>query len=396
MKLWSLIFLALIACKSTSRSKDGNRDLAAAGMGPTMEPTPDDKVPAPADVLPDTRPLSATVSTNSFDCDTLDYGIYWFGKGDVAAKASKDTKNPFFDPTKPTLLFAHGWQAASHVLKRRGSFNYSKTDPFSGIDKDAADAWIAAGWNVGIFYWNQFSDETVVWVAEEKIWTNLPVGWRPCSGEPSFAGVPNGNITDMLYNSFIDAMGDYKGKNIRLAGHSLGNQLVTRLAERLTNEVASGKLSANFKPKRVALLDPFWMKTLKGMDQRAPICREIIARLKKEGIIFERYTTTTLAEDADPNLELTQLIGETEIFPDYYGSLNSPSRHAAAPFLYFLSFANPPPCGTPCKDVGPSASTTDERMLELMNGAVRWTQVGGRDTADTGDNTFIRKLAPKP
>ena len=43
------------------------------------------------------------------------------------------------------------------------------------------------GWNIGIFYWHPFSDEDLVWVAEDKIWTpNQEAGMRYRDAEGNY------------------------------------------------------------------------------------------------------------------------------------------------------------------------------------------------------------------
>jgi hypothetical protein len=62
----------------------------------------------------------------------------------------------------------------------------------------------------------------------------------------------------------------------------------------------------------------------------------------------------------------------------------------AAPFVYFLSFANPAPsgCKSPCTDKAPSAATSNERMLEIMTKASEYVQITGAKTPDVSDNSF--------
>ncbi len=100
------------------------------------------------------RPAAA-----AYDPNVLDYGIYWFGTGNVSQKAVAGVANPYFNPSKPTVIYIHGWQNGSSQRGSRETFNYKQNDATYGIDVNAADAWISAGWNIGIFYWNQFADE---------------------------------------------------------------------------------------------------------------------------------------------------------------------------------------------------------------------------------------------
>ncbi len=345
---------------------------------------------ADAPPLTDNRPLAATVSTAKFDCSSLDTGIYWFGKGDVAQKATSSTRSSFYDRTKPTVIYVHGWQSNSHAIGRRATFNYSKTDPIYGIKVDAADAWIDAGWNVGIYYWNQISDEISPITVEDKIWGTNKINWKNCAGTSILVEGEPDSVVDLFYADYKNALKDYAGPGIRLAGHSAGNQLVTRLTEKL----AFSATDQNIVPKRVALLDPWWAVT-SFVNTRPALLRASILAMKTKGIIFEWYRTSNVNDNkgSSGNEELIPIIGRTEVEPDYYSSINVVSRHIAAPFIYFLSFQNPAPsgCVAPCTDIAPSAATSDARMLEIMNKASVYRQAGGRETPVTSDNTFELK-----
>ncbi|RZA11873.1 MAG: hypothetical protein EOP10_32330, partial [Proteobacteria bacterium] len=266
-----------------------------------------------------TLPAALTVTAQDFECDALDYGIYWFGKGEMAQKASSKTTSTFYDPTKPTMIYIHGWQAGSHLFKKRATFNYSKADPFEGPKVDAADAWIDAGWNIGIFYWNQFGDETKVKDAEDKVWEDKSVTWQNCAGKALTTGVPKGSVADLLFSNYSEVMKGYTGPEVRLAGHSLGNQLVTRLAAKAADASKAGTIDAHLVPKRVALLDPFWSAALGG-ESRGAAARALITPLKAQGMIFEMYKTSDITDSvlADSNEELAALIGRTNYDLTYY------------------------------------------------------------------------------
>lgn len=379
-----MVSLSLLAACNKRKSE------AAQGVNPLTGEN--NSVPAikPPVNLPsneiDTRPLASTVSTATFDCAVLDSGIYWFGKGDLAQKASASTRSSFFDPSQPTMIYVHGWQAGSHNHEKRGTFNYSKYDPIYGVKIDAADAWIDAGWNIGIFYWNQISDELSPNSAEDKVWGTSDVTWKNCKGIPTALPQPASTVIDLIYASFLDATKGYKGNNIRLAGHSLGNQVVTKLAARLSDDVTAGKIEANRLPKRVALIDPWWSAATRAQNRGGEL-KDVIQGLKSKGMIFEWYKTSNVNDNlrSNDNAELLPIIGRTEIFPDYYRSANNASRHMAAPFLYFLSFKSSSP------DASPSAASSDARALEWMNQAAQWQQVDGRETPITTDNTFELK-----
>jgi hypothetical protein len=63
----------------------------------------------------------------------------------------------------------HRWVVVL-VKRYRETFDYSANDPTHGDGEGCtADAWLESGWNVGIFYWDQFADELSVLDCEAKI-----------------------------------------------------------------------------------------------------------------------------------------------------------------------------------------------------------------------------------
>ncbi|GAB4565233.1 MAG: hypothetical protein Tsb0020_15960 [Haliangiales bacterium] len=347
--------------------------------------------------------LSAGVVANpgTHDCDTLDYGIYWYGPGNVAQKYIPGTPNPFFDPTKPTVIQAHGWQNGSSKKARRETFNYLHNDAKNGVDVDLADAWIDAGWNIGYFYWNQFADEGEVKDAEAKIWSATAqrgMRWRRCDGSTTTAGAPNLSVGELFYDAYTAAMADFSGPSIRVVGHSLGNQLATRLAFLVHEGIERGELSPELLPHRVELLDPFWSnggKSYLGNAWTGEVTRDIVATLIDQGVIFSRYKSSNINDFGvgDRNTSLTNMIGETELVPSFISSFDQAGRHVAAYNLYYHSFAFAPPtaCDAACDEQAASASTGDARMRELMDEASRWIQSAGERTESPGDNVFRRR-----
>ncbi len=341
---------------------------------------------------------SAPGNPADFACDTLDTGIYWFGPGNVAQKHIPGIDNAFFDPDSPTVIFAHGWQNGVTSRGFRETYNYLANDPRNGVDVNTADAWIDAGWNIGIFYWSQLADEGEVKDAEAKIWTTegrRGMRWRQCDGSPTTAQAPQVAVGEIFYQAYLEAMAEYRGPNIRLVGHSLGNQVVTRLAHLILQDIVQGNRDPALLPQRIALLDPFWSNGRKDyLDGKwtGELAREFIADLIAEGVVFERYKTSNINDFfiGDRNRPLTRMIGETEIIPGYIINLDQPGRHISAPNLYFHSFASPPPpaCDGACNQLAASAATSDARIRELMDEASRWIQIAGERTEDPADNMF--------
>jgi len=247
--------------------------------------------------------LASQLFMSSAYANGLNYGIQWFGKGNVSQKAVAGQTNPYYNPNKPTVIYAHGWQNGAIVRGSRETFNYKANDSRFGIDVNSADAWINAGWNIGIFYWQEFADESEVRDAEAKIWSSQgPRGMRFRLSNGSYTTNPsvnNKSVSQLFYENIAATMGNFQGSELRLAGHSLGNQLVIATGKRLSDGVSNGSLSNKFLPKRIALLDPFYSKGAKSyLNNRwnGEVARDYTRQLKNKASVFEYYQTSVTGQ----------------------------------------------------------------------------------------------------
>jgi len=390
----------------------------------------------------------------TFTNKDLDFGLYWFDYNGVHEKYFPEYDNAFYNPDKPTLIFAHGWQ--SEFVNQtdeygRPTFNYEtflwKENNFkgskshNGLVEYTNHSWLNKGYNTGIVYWNQFSDEPTklnngilgVAEAEAKIWSFTgPEGSRyRIPGENNYIIWDKTFIFDgkeVQVESAVEAMGKYlihalkanTSGNIRFAGHSLGNQVVCNLA-RLCYE--NGIIL-----KRIALLDPSYTnvdslvddiyKRYKGnfysylpADEYgfspAERCRNILFKLigewrEQNDFVVEAYHTTGLnlpIPVMNSNSPLMKEICNVNLGPWYYSAVQIPEKHLAAKYHYFLSMGFDPPIECEINwmkkrietgDIGPSATTPNSRIKEMMGGEYDWVQVEGRYTPSPEDDWFER------
>ena len=254
----------------------------------------------------------------------LDHGLYWFGYGDSWQKAVPGQSNAYYVASKPTLIYIHGWQNGSTQKKNRETFNRKDA---GGPDLDLANAWLAAGYNVGVLYWNQFADEGEVKDAEAKIWTASgprAMRWRNSSGV--YSNGPTQSASDLLFNSYKANLAGYSGSNIRIAGHSLGNQMAIVLTKKISDAVSAGTVNSKLLPKRVALLDPFYSNNAKsylGNKWVGEVCRTYVSALKTKGVIFETYRTSGASSTGfigDSNSGLMNMTAFSELKPWYFNA----------------------------------------------------------------------------
>lgn len=336
---------------------------------------------------------ASEVNWNFINWNNLDYGIYWYGLGNKPSKFIDGQPNPYFDPSKPTIIYIHGWQPEYTLLKHRESFYF--------YNEDAADAWIKAGWNVGVFYWNQFSDEINVLDAEAKIWTpNGPTGmrWRKADGLYSTENSPNESASQLLYDEYVKAMKGYKGSEIRIAGHSLGSQMAIALTKKLSDNVDLGVISPELLPKRVALLDPYFSNLGKyylNFKWTGEVARSYVKTLIDEkNIPFELYKSSELTTGiaGDDNLELQKMCATSYMQPLFDYDIQQIEKHYAAKYTYFSSFASKPPLeyynGSLTNSIAASASTPDLRIAQMMGPLYYWKQNAGQYTEATNDDAY--------
>jgi pimeloyl-ACP methyl ester carboxylesterase len=319
----------------------------------------------------------------------LDYGIYWYGLNNAAQKQVDGVSNPYFNANKPTVIFIHGWQNGATQKKKREDFNRTAFD----APADVAASWINAGWNVGIYYWNQFADEGEVKDAEAKIWSiNGPkqMRWRNASGV--YSPGPAKNATELFLDSYKSAMRNYVGNNVRLAGHSLGNQVAVHATTLILNEVAAGRLPAAAKPTRVALLDPAYLKDGRdylGGKWTGEVAREQVSAAKAKGVIFEAYRSSGATSNGfvgDANTGLLKMCAFVELRPWQYGAFDFSNKHNVVVAHYFWSHAFAAPRIHNSSDLGASAATSDSRIRDLMNSTKSLLHRDGKYTTNPSDD----------
>ncbi len=321
----------------------------------------------------------------------LDHGIYWYGLNNAAQKQVSGQANPYFNANKPTVIYIHGWQLDSTKKKLREDFDRSAFNAPS----DVAQGWISAGWNVGIFYWNQFADEGEVKDAEGKIWSvNGPrkMRWRDSAG--NYHDGPAQNVSELFLASYKSAMSSYAGSNVRLAGHSLGNQVAVHATTLILNEINAGRLTSRAKPTRVALLDPAYLqggRDYLGGKWTGEQAREEVPLAKQQGVIFETIRSSGSTSNGfvgDANTGLLKMTAFSELKPWQYGAFDFANKHKVVVAHYFWSFSFSPPRINNSNDIGASAATSDDRIRDLMNSNKKLVHRDGKYTVNPGDDVF--------
>ena len=332
---------------------------------------------------------------NAFDravFDNLDHGIYWHQNATTVQKAVGSNANAYFNTAAPTAIYIHGWQNGSTQNLSRETF----IRPDSGSNVDLSAPWKAAGWNMGIFYWNQFADEGEVKDAEAKIWTAggpKQMRWRKADGSYVNSGITQ-TAPQLFVQQYKDAMKYYSGNDIRLMGHSLGSQMVIVSAKLISDAIDRGEMPAKLLPKRIALLDPAFLadgRPYLGGAWTGEVARSYVDHLKARGVIFEALRSSGSTSNGfigDANNGLLVKTALRELKPWYFGMFDFGGKHGAAVWHYLWEFNTSPAAIVGEAGHAPSAATSNARTRDLMNSTRKYGHDQGAWTKTPADDTY--------
>lgn len=330
------------------------------------------------------------------------------------------TSQGFYDPTRPTIIFIHGWQPLTVRYKKRFDlcYQYEKSGGQYSQIFNTLKYW--TGWNVGVFYWNQYADEFSALNAlspnnaEAKIYsatadkgmrwaymkTGNPLlqhcnpGDSHCVGLPLNADGQPDTIADAAYQAITNAIPSSSGASeFRIAGHSLGAQIAILVTDRLLKD------SATVKPTRLVLLDPYYSDSNLGFLNKSVVDydNDFVKDIISHKIPISEYRTSDLSTSVHQGNDddwLIQHAAYMRLYPKYLIGLAGDNlvkeQHRSAAYLYFQSIKSPPHWIIQNHAyINASSSDADVRPFE---GAARYQQgqqgVVSDDFPDTQDDVF--------
>ncbi len=346
----------------------------------------------------DTAEASGALVINPVFPDTvftgLDYGLYWYGYDAGSAEGryvkADQAGNPFYDPSRPTVIHIHGWQKNSIAEFSREDYDHRRgSDARKKVAKDIAKPWLDQGYNVGMLYWTNFADEVNVTDAEAKIWprpANSKTGIKykvcktpvkNCATQQTMLANPTDYVAKLLADSIVAGMANFEGDSFRLTGHSLGNQLAIAIADEIYKLIKNGIVSNDkLLPTRIALLDPYYSGA-----KTTNLAAAIVATLKADTqvgaapVVFEVYRSSALAAQNSSLIVKKGNAALVSLRPSYYGTTELAPKHQVGYWWYFWGkeFAVPSISGSTVR--GLSASASDEEVRQYMDSAQYLDQV---------------------
>lgn len=183
----------------------------------------------------------------SYD-DTTDFGIYWFGDDNYDyVRSGKNMDAKYFDPSKPTFVFSHGWEPDA-TNSTDGKFEdfvtHKETVSKTGTSdiRDYARTLKEQGYNVACLSW--FSYAKTLGRLFSYIWVTFDGGYA---------------LSTRFAMELALVLGeDYKG-DVKIVGHSYGSQLALATTYQLV-KMRKNKFFTNdhIIPTRITLADPYF------------------------------------------------------------------------------------------------------------------------------------------
>jgi hypothetical protein len=331
----------------------------------------------------------------------LDLGLYFYDRtldgnslddGIACQKLIPEQDNPFFDASKPTIIWIHGWQNGGVLAKSRPSFHLNIEE----MDRHVQNKWIDDGWNVAIFHWVQLADELLPYDAESKInaWNNNDVNmrWKQADGSYRTDSMPQKSVATIFAEAYEQLAVLQQNPLIRLAGSSFGGQVALHGSEIIQNRGIAPL------PEQIALLDIAW--TLNYVDNQALYTNEISTRAINSlspTVPMEYYRTSLLTTLFTPDALIEEAAFQEMVF-DYAGNWGIELKHTVITYHYFWSkdYATPSALDGQQNPVGRalSASSTAQEIRQKMGGDYHWQHIEGKQTFDPSDDVFERQDGP--
>jgi hypothetical protein len=361
------------------------------------------KLMAPARLLLERGARSAildwdadTRTLQTYYYERLDTGIYFLGIQQNAIRTDQPgaqkyipgQPNPFFNPARPTIIYAHGWNKGSVSARNREGLLFTQDNQWQNVQ----NYWISRGWNVGIFQWTQLADDD--WGAqpvdtEKKIYdansTGVGMRWRNSSNVHITAAgrVPTTNVTQIYRAAYLQvASALNSGVEIRLIGNSLGGNLSLAMTRELI-------INGSRRPSRLTLHDPYWDGSLdssdgvtipNGLGSNRGVARDAAQRVFNSGMAME-YFRSSAAGALGYDGRVALLSSYVNFVPGYTGDQAIKHTQATRQYLWAVDFA-----GTVA-----SPNTPATTVRARMNTRDFWDHVGGTATATPGDDSFLTR-----
>lgn len=174
--------------------------------------------------------------------ENSNFGLYFYGddqEDNVRVSADMDSK--YFDSSKPTVVYTHGWKTNRNDPKEK-FVTHPATTSTTGVSVDYLGYIKDEGYNVAMFDWYEYALGDLNSL-DNKIWNTIDNGY---------------SLAFCFASELAIACGGSYDKEITLLGHSFGSQMAVATAYVFNKMQDDGKINTNAKITKIGLADPYW------------------------------------------------------------------------------------------------------------------------------------------
>ena len=244
---------------------------------------------------------------------------------------------------RPTAVVFHGvtdYDEKTDVTLDPGVYTSDITSTYSEAvlgelgdwGNDLAYIWNRAGFNIAVFHYENFADDTYQNVAG-KVFSGAKMSYQDVNGTTRGDGGLSFNLTEAFVSEWLKVKqsdldgGGYAMMEVRFIGVGTGATLALSAADYLNALYEQGKIGAMYLATRVDLLDPYLSQTgistvvdyreQTTLGSQLKYASELIVKLASAGVVFDLVEGREKYYEYDNNnysgIEVTTSNGKIEV-----------------------------------------------------------------------------------
>jgi len=323
-------------------------------------------------------------------------GLYFIGReasntGTVGAQklnfmGGTRVPNAFYDPAKPTVIYAHGWNKNAIRDGAREGLFFNE----NGVQRHVQNNWIDglnnhARYNVGIYQWPQYSDDDTCGNlcpeprrAEAKIYAFQGLDWKSSTGAVRTDNVSGGQQNVPIAEQYAVALAPIlaDGRFVWLIGNSLGGQLTLNAAA-----------LAGRRPARISFMDPYWSPGDDRLGARG-FTQQRMPLLLNSGVPMETFYSSAAGGTAGFNKYVWDNTAGRQAYPSWAGFFGVGTKHVQHTRIFMWSLG--------CRAMTNSSAFVgrahyDGLELFVLSANAYWEQTAGMNTIDPCDDSYTKR-----
>jgi len=273
------------------------------------------------------------------------FGLHFYSNATTYKRSTESLSEINFDPNKPTVIHVHGVQFNAVTANRNIYLDNEYNELFVN-----AQGWLDAGWNVGSFFWTQFSNDMPN-DCENKWWSRN-MGTYTYSDENKKRAFSDDVMTYALaevfaayYLGFLEKA-NFNGPQILLMGHSAGANGMYSVSNYLATLANNGKITKDYLPDRVVFHDAYlqnapnenvipWLNRPAGKNGSLGMAIETYQKLYDLGIANEYIKSSTFVSAAYLFVEGAEIFLDDMTAKTRFLDMNV-NEHTASPAWFML------------------------------------------------------------